>query len=190
MLDAGSKDWWIAVPAMALGQLVGVLVAESTRPSAYNAVDEQILGIVATMVANALEHAGAVDRTAEPPPPPRSAPAPAVPAGDHHRLTVKYFDVDGSVFADGDYLIKGVAGRILWCLLGQHAAEGRVEFTNKELRRHPALELPGVKDNLESRLLLLQRRLDERELPVRIRKTGRGRFHLDVYSAVELVAGA
>lgn len=177
----------ITVPAMALGQLVGVLVAETTEPAAYNAVDEQILGVVATMVANAFEHAGELDRTADPAIPERRAdPSPPLVTESPAALTVKFFDVDASVFIDGDYLIKGVAGRILWCLLGQHASTGRVEFTNKELRRDPSLELPGVKDNLESRLLLLTRRLDERNVPMRIAKTGRGRFRLDVAAPLRL----
>ncbi len=142
-----------------------------------------LLGVVASFVASAIE----IDRSREkeaPVAPPRSAAVPAGPVG--HATVVRYFPVDGSTFLDGDYLIRGVAGRILWSLLEQHAASGRVDFTNKEIRLDPRLELPGFRDNLDTRLILLKRRLDERDAPIRLDKTGRGRFRLLVDGDVHL----
>ena len=43
------------------------------------------------------------------------------------------------------------------------------------------------RDNLEARLVLLQRRLVEHSPHIRIEKTGRGRFRLAVLRPVELV---
>jgi hypothetical protein len=170
----------VVVPAIARGELIGVLVAESRRPVAFGAADEQVLSTVAALLAGAVEHLRAVER--EEPDDIGDIPARVVdaPGRSGVDLAVRFFPVDGSVFLDGEYLIKGVAGRVLWSLLQQYVATGRVDFTNRELRLDPSLDLPGFKDNLESRLILLKRRLDEREVPVRLDKTGRGRFRLDV----------
>jgi predicted pyridoxine 5'-phosphate oxidase superfamily flavin-nucleotide-binding protein len=168
----------VAVPAMAMGHLVGVLVAESPQPVAFDQTDEATLGVVAALVAGAVdgERARAADTASSH----NSATHPAPTPAEVSTTRVRYFPIDGSTFIDGDYLIKGVAGRILWSLLGQYDSEGRVEFTNREVRLDPSLELPEYRDNFENRLILLKRRLTERAAPIRIEKTGRGRFRMDV----------
>jgi adenylate cyclase len=61
-----------------------------------------------------------------------------------------------------------------------------------EASADPSLELPELRDNLESRLILLKRRLEERDAAIRIEKTGRGRFRLlvDTKLTLEAVGGA
>ncbi len=179
-------DSRVAVPAMALGQLVGVVVADSEKPVAFGADDEAVLTVVASLFANAVETIRAEERSDAPDRVRHAAGAATTrPTSTSH---VRFFAVDGSTFVDGDYLIKGVAGRILWSLLSEYEADGRVEFTNKELRLDPSLDMPGFKDNLESRLILLKRRLDERGAPIRIEKIGRGRFRIDVSTSLRLDA--
>ena len=99
---------------------------------------------------------------------------------------IRHYAADHSMFIDGDYLIKGVAGAILWKLLREQLEQGRTEFTNREMRLDPTLGLPDISENLEARLILLQKRLAERCPFLGLEKTGRGRFRLRVTRPVQL----
>jgi hypothetical protein len=119
----------------------------------------------------------------EPEPPARETPKAAAPphadaAGPAVQL--RRYSRDNSVFLDDVYLIRGVAGAILWKLVGEFLRSGRREFSNRELRLAPELRLPDVQDNLEVRLLLLQRRLAEQNAAIQLEKAGRGRMRLNV----------
>jgi adenylate cyclase len=182
--DASSQ---LAAPMVARGVLVGVLAVESSAPLAFDETDEHLLSLVGHLVAAALEHEVLLADAA----PPAPVAAAAVPAAEPSPTTdrpvrLRHYEADGSTFIDDAYVIKGVAGRLLWKLASEHAATGRREFTNREARLDPALGLPAFRDNFESRLILLKRRLEERSAPVRIAAAGRGRFELVVDVPVEL----
>ncbi len=174
----------VAVPALALGELVGAILVESDQPDRFGEDDVAALVVVASLVAGLVERlrteVAAAAPTLEPPRDPLPEPA------SGRRARVRHFRADGSTFIDDDYLTKGVAGRILWSLLGHYEREGRTDFTNREVRLDPTLDLPDFRDNFESRLILLKRRLDERDAPVRIERTGRGRFRLLVSATIDL----
>jgi adenylate cyclase len=58
--------------------------------------------------------------------------------------------------------------------------EGHTELNNREIRLSEELRLPNVKNNLETRLLLLRRRLEEKAVPIQLLRIGRGRIRLEV----------
>jgi adenylate cyclase len=190
----------VAAPVMSTGRLLGVLAVESARATAFDSEDEAVLSVAAQLVAGAIEreHLTSAASGAEGDAPSAGAVTNATddvagrdanaPAGTV--AVVRYYQRDASTFVDGDYLVKGVPGRILWKLLNEWRSDGRVDFTNREVRLDPALELPAFKDNFETRLILLKRRLDERGAPIRIETTGRGRFRLHVSAALDLDARA
>jgi adenylate cyclase len=180
--DAHSQ---LAVPILAAGQLAGVLFVESPEDRRFSYDDEDALVAMAAHLGTSMQ---LLRQAEEDDAEPRAPDAPSRPGGA--ALTVRRYSFDNSVFIGEDYLIKGVAGAILWKLLGEHARSGRVDFTNRELRLDPGLRLPDIADNLEARLILLQRRLAERCDFLGIEKTGRGRFRLRVGRPLELVDAA
>lgn len=104
-------------------------------------------------------------------------------------LKIRYLPQDGSIFVDQEYLIKGVAGKILWRLFELSREEKRHSFSNRELRVDKNLQLPEVGDNLEARLVLLKRRLIEKTQDIRIVTIKRGVFELKLTKSIELQQG-
>ena len=164
----------LVVPVMSLGELVGVIVADSARPAAFGAEEEHVLGVVATMLGTAIEQV----RTLERQPDEQVVTAcPAAASGPGGR---------------GD-------GRPLLRRRRQHVHRRRVPHQGRR-RSHPVVAVAAStwdrpcrlqataycastpafsclasKDNLESRLILLKRRSTSAVAPIRLERTGRGR---------------
>jgi hypothetical protein len=172
----------IAVPLMHGARLVGVLYAESEQNAFFSHADEDALVVYGRHLAALVVQLAELPDDAEP------VLAATAPRPSGAPLAVRYFAHDHSVFVDNDYLIKGVAGSILWTLLNEYATNGRRDFCNRELRRDPRLPLPDFADNLETRLILLARRLAERCPQIALEKTGRGRFRLELARPLHLDA--
>lgn len=167
----GTPHSQIAVPVTVRERVVGVLFAESDELLRFDHECEDALVLVASQLAAMMALLG--DEEAD------EAPAAARPSGEAGgAVAVRHYPRDDSVFLDHEYLIKGVAGAILWRLLCEHHATGRTDFTTRELRLDRSLKLPDHAENLDARLVLLRRRLEERGACLRLEKIGRGRFRL------------
>jgi hypothetical protein len=162
----------IAVPIVGGGRTLGVLFAESEQTMRFGYDDEDALALVAAHLGILIMLLPPEDAVTQP-----EAPAPN-DASPEAAVTVRHYPCDDSVFLDHDYLIKGVAGAILWRLVREYAKSGRTDFTTRELRLDRSLRLPEFAENLDARLVLLRKRLDERGACIRIEKCGRGRFRL------------
>jgi hypothetical protein len=176
----------LAVPIVVGSTLSAVLYVEDVVDRRFGFDDEDALVAVAALLGPTIR---GMQELAESAAEPASDRGPAAPASGPP-LTVRHYAADDSVFVGDDYLIKGVAGAILWKLLRDYTQEGRTEFTNRELRLDPSIRLPDITDNLEARLILLQRRLGERTAFLALEKTGRGRFRFRVGRPVELIETA
>ena len=182
----------LGVPLMVRGELVGVLCIESETPYRFHEEDKTSIELLGSYLAIAIQNMQLQE--------PEDAPAAslrddragngaadAATAAPATKREVTYYKGEEVVMLDGDYLIRSLPARILWKLLSAHKSEGRSEFTNRELRLDKSLNLPDFKDNLETRLLLLRRRLDQKSPDIRLMPKGRGRFALELSSELKLV---
>ena len=178
----------LALPLLVGGELVGVLSFESESGVAFQTWHEAFLQLLANQLASGIvrlrDERGPeveVTRIASPP-----EAAPPNPNRERRKRRFSFYKNDDCIFLDGEYLVRNVPARILWKLLGQHVAQGRVEFNNRELRLDPTLGLPPVRTNLESRLVLLRKRLAEKCPDLQLVPGERGRFRLLAQCEVEL----
>ena len=169
----------LSVPLLLQGKLFGVLASERAEPLAFDERDTQLLTTAGQLLAQsiALYREDEVERDPEPAPASISRPG---------TLRVRYYEADDSVFIDGEYLIRGLPGKILWLLLSLRETEGRTSFLSRELRLHPFLKIPAVNDNLATRLLMLQRRLYDKQSPIQLHREERGRLRVECEVAILL----
>lgn len=177
----------LAIPLAIGDRLIGVIAAEDRDPMRFSEWHEAYLQIIANQIALGIDRM--IERCDEASEPTASAKPPASPPGPPslaRRRRLTYYRSDDAIFIDDEYLIRNIPARILWKVLGESTRTGRTEFSNRELRVDESLGLPPVKDNLESRLILLRHRLREKCPDLQIVSTGRGRFALSIGAALEL----
>ena len=174
----------MAVPTQIGQQIKGVLFVESPKNYAFNHDLEDAVWMVAQHFGALLGQfpdANCQEFDAEPMGPARQQPL------EGPALRVRYFPGTATVFLNDEYLIKGVAGAILWKLLREFRTHGRTQFSSRELRLDPSIGLPQVSDNLATRLILLKRRLEERDHGIRLLQGGRGQMQLEVAHPLDLI---
>jgi adenylate cyclase len=169
----------LGVPLLVRGELIGVLCLESDVPYRFHEEDKASIELLGNYLAIAIQNMQLQDAAA---PAPESATVGETtrPTSAASRHELVYYAGEEVVMVDGDYLIRSLPAKILWRLLTTRDLTGRDEFSNRELRLDKSLQLPEWKDNLESRLILLRRRLEQKLPDIRLTPTARGRFRLEV----------
>lgn len=175
----------LAVPLRARGRTVGALLVESDRDQFFSYDDEDALAAVGSQLALGLATLPAAELREEKAQPPAMPSAPGVQG---QPLRFRHYRRDHSVFVGDEYLIRGVAGAILAKVIRNSITTGTHTFSTRELRlAGDDLRLPDIQDNLGVRLLLLERRLGERDFGLRLERVGRGRYRLLASGPLEIV---
>jgi adenylate cyclase len=188
-----NPDSQLGVPFLVRGELIGVLCIESEQPYRFHEEDKTTIELLGSYLAIAIQNMqlqersdAAAESALTSTNQPRRVESSSRAAGRAPRHEVVYYTREECILIDGEYLIRSLPANILWRLLRRRDAEGRVEFTNRELRLDRSLNLPEWKDNLETRLILLRRRLEQKCPDIRIAPRGRGRFALELGCEITL----
>jgi hypothetical protein len=177
----------LGVPLLVRDELVGVLCIETDQSYRFHEEDRAYLEVLGGYLAIAIQNAQMRERSEEgQDTPPRPSTTPSAKPSTRPKINVEYYKTDECILVDGEYLIRSLPAKILWKILREREAGAGEEFTNRRLRLDKWLDLPEFKDNLESRLILLRRRLEERCPEIRLVQSGRGRFRVDVAAALSL----
>ena len=183
----------LGIPLLARDELIGVLCIETDASYRFHEEDRAYLEVLGGYLAIAIQNALLRERS-------RGAArnrrrrAPGRSAARRPRAGAARPPPSRSRTTAATTASSSTAST--WCAACRRASSGSCctstrptaacEFTNRRLRLDKSLELPAFKDNLESRLILL-RRLEERCPAIRIVPSGRGRFRLELGTAVALV---
>ena len=176
--DAESQ---LALPLVVEDRLLGVLAIESRNPLACAEWHEAFLSVLANQIAIGIDR---LSEAEEEPAPAEPCPAPAPPAGPaarvrllpERRLRLRGRRVPRPQRPREDPLEAPERER----------EDGPPRVHEPRAAPRPVPRAAGLKDNLESRLILLKKRLEERCFGVRIVPIRRGRFALEVAGAVAL----
>ncbi len=181
----------LGIPLLVRDELVGVLCVETDRDYRFHEEDRTYLEVLGGYLAIAIQNALLRERADEWRGAAAEARSRAVRAGPPRaaagRVLQPRRDDPGRrrvprARRAGEGAVEDPARA--------RGSDGSAEFTNRRLRLDRALGLPEFKDNLESRLILLRRRLEERCPEIRIVQSGRGRFRLELAGPVELAPRA
>src|SRR6185295_7530055 len=108
----------LAVPLRARGRVLGALLVESKHDQHFGYDDEDALMLLCGQFAVAMSLMQPPEPEAPPREPPKTAAQPHAGAAGP-AVNLRRYARDNSVFLDDVYLIRGVAGAILWKLVGE-----------------------------------------------------------------------
>jgi len=97
----------------------------------------------------------------------------------------RYHGSDESLTLNDRYFTKGIPAKIMKGLLDAYLSEGKREFEYRDFKRRFEINLGQKNANFEVRFARLAEKLDTEQGGVRIEKTGRGRFRLQITGVVE-----